>query len=432
MQERKDILFSPEPATLTKEVRQRLERVTSSFNTSPQAIIVLSLGSSLEYGWEIEKRLACLYQGTEIGEWFLGKGILRGYMQTLVDMGLVWQDSGERDRRGRVLRRFALTAFGLLYGQPIAAAFVDFEKRHKASFNPIFGQTAVNQEGKTRAPTTRSLTLLILRSGGKSIAEIERVMGTYGITKDVVAEAVVALTQGGMVVRRGLRVSMPWTEYGFRDIPAQAKTGPVEKKPLTSRVLDICEEIKAKGGERVTRREVYDRLPPSIKENRDRRVFLTEITTILRRFEERGYLERRLFEGRKRYPDVELTEKGELLVEEFVLPLIDALSGGETLTQWRQELLPHVKGALGLHAQETGRLYYPHSKSRRKEQYRQDEVLILSLFGEEGGFPKPQTAYQLLLKAGIPPRTLKRHLRELLRKGEISRVVVDGRNCYLC
>lgn len=431
MKERKDFLFQPESIALTKEVRERLERVTSAFNTSPQAIITLRLSSSLEYGWKIGKRLGDLYQGTEIEKWFPGKGILKSYMQTLIDMGIVWQDSTELDRRGKVLRRFALTNFGLLYGQPVAAAFVDFEQRRKESFNPILGQTAVNYEGKNRAPITRSLTLLVLRNGGKSMAEIEKALVAYGITKDVIAEAVVALAQAGMVVRKGLRMSMPWVEYEFTNIPApQGRIVHTEKKTLISRVVDICEEIKAEGGSGVTRRMVYTRLPGSIKENRDRRIFLIEITTILRRLEERGYLERGLFKDRKRYPDIELTDKGELLADEFILPLTDALSGGETLSQWREVLLPGVKENLGFYAQETGRLYYPHSKSGRKEQHQQDQESILSLLEEEGASAKPQTVYRLSVEAGVPLRTLKRHLRGLLREGKISRVVVDGRNCY--
>lgn len=429
MKERKGFLLQPESMALTKEVRERLERVTSAFNTSPQAIITLRLSSSLEYGRKIEKRLGDLYQGTEIEKWFLG-GILKSYMQTLIDMGIVWQDSTELDRRGKVLRRFALTDFGLLYGQPIAAAFVDFEQRRKESFNPILGQTAVNYEGKNRAPITRSLTLLVLRNGGKSIAEIERALVMYGITKDVIAEAVVALSQAGMVAYRGLRRYMPWVEYGFTNIPAQGRIVHTEKKTLVSRVVDICEEIKAEGGSGVTRRMVYARLPGSIKENRDRRIFLIEITTILRRLEGRGYLERGLFKGGEKYPDVELTGKGELLVDEFILPLTDALSGGEILPRWREDLLPCVKKDLSFYAQETGRLYYPHSKSGRKEQHQQDQASILSLLEEEGASAKPQTVYQLSVEAGVPLRTLKRHLKGLLRDGKISRVVVDGRNCY--
>lgn len=414
------------------EVQERLRRVVSSFNTSPEAIITLLLTEELEFGWRITRRLGSLYETTAMGGFF--PNTFRPYSETLQSMGIVAENRSVLDNRGRTMKRFCLTDFGSRYAQPAAAAFVDFELRHRMSLYPVLGQTAKTGQSVERAPLTRTLILLVLQSGERSVRETEKGIGLSQVEWGDVGESLVELARAGVVEFTSLglqREGIPYrlTGKSKEQLLHGKRSGRGATQSIVSAAIDICEVFRERGGV-VTRRMVYDLLPSEIKANRDEEMLLVVINTIFRRLEKEGYLARDQFRGGEKQSWAKLTDRGQTVVNELLLPLVDALSGGPMLQRWREMVLPLVQQSLGTYARETAEFYYPYSKSGRRKVWEWDRNAIRAVLTRLEPDSWGLTAYDVAQRVGIPKKTASRHIKRLFAEGEVHRVRIRGVHYY--
>lgn len=403
-------------------IEGRMEAILSSFNVSPKTVTMLLLSEAITDPSSLSRTFRDTVVGSSISE-FDVKTASSYCHQSLCPIGLVAEEITLDYYGHDKIIGFALTRAGSEYGQPIAAFFLDFERKNGISLYPIFGQTQ-KARGEHRGPINRAQILKELQEGEKREVEIATQLG---ISIKTTGNSLTALQRAGVISYHSVKTHTGREKISFT--PTEMDITKVQPIPhsvaLTRDIVGLCQTLSQEGIS-VTTSSIYDHLPQKYKR---RRYLNNAISGVLSGLAEQGFLERiRGFKMKERQSTAKLTEKGRLLVEELIIPLEDALSDGSSLQMLRSQVLPQVRRDLPVYARETANLYYAHSRSfgsKGGKEERQTHVLSYLLLKPEG-----VSIEELSTELGKSPFTIRDDLKYLMKEGQIVRIKKRGVTYY--
>lgn len=396
-----------------RDLDGKLEAIFASFNASPKAAVQLILSESVTGRDDLNREFRRLTVGTSL-ESFHNDTASRYTEDSLCRIGLV--------AKGVILDLFghekvigyALTRSGKRYGQPAAAKMLEFESQNGFSLSPIFGKTQLSK-GDRRAPLTRAKILRFLNGGTKREIDIAVALG---VNHELVRSSCVALAEAGAVEFDSIKPQTGEDQVSF-ELGDIGKLNPKSDVVLTRKIAQICMEL-AKNGEQITQSSVFSMLPEG--RNRSPKSLAINISHALNDLaENQGFLKRGKYRGAETLSVIKLKDKGIVIVEELIEPILNMLANGDQLHEFTANVLPRVKGNLEHYVKETVDLYYPYSKSYAIEDKSNRKRMVMA--GLDMG---KITAQQLATKLGMNAGTCGKDLQYLIRKGIATRQKING------
>lgn len=433
MQERvpiqeESILPGREKVEFPKDPQERWGALLSSFNTGTKAVTLLLLpdGSYISSG-DLATRFRELVVGTAMAS-VDSKTSTSYCLHTLCPIGLVAREY-TIDRFGsQQLVGFGLTAAGKEYGMPAACLTLDFEDKHKISLYQVLGATQNSSTEVQRAPYTRALILQLLSKANQSLREAD-IVQELKIPLPVAGSSLSGLKRAGAITYEAVTFQTGETQvsYSFKESPISEIKPYGNYSKMTQRIAQICQEL-ATGGLAITQESVYRGIPKEITNRWQKKSLRMVINNMLSHLADQGYLQRGQFKGSEKLSSAKITAKGRLIVDGFLTPLL-GLACDDNIERERinKEVVPKVLANRFLYAQNSARLYYPHSQSFKiREHLANIEKIKNFLLANSVGL----TAVDFSEMTGLNKQTCRRILASLEESGEAVREKRKGVNYY--
>ena len=385
-----------------------LERVgnnLAAYNSSAKALTQLLITSQPVTRLELSKRFEASVAGTAL-EATDSYNVNKYCRHSLCPLGLVVHEQMPSSGRYPYVITYALTAAGRRYGQPAAAAFLEFELKNGFSLFPVLGATFSTTTDDPKPKLTRALILCELMKGSKRAIELATSLGR---SESVIKRTLPLLARCGVITYTTLNTRTQETQVTF--ILAKTATGDVVPVSRYSRLTPIIAQICKVLDKRripITQSAVSSRVRNKREKSNQGASLNTLVNEVLSGLVKQGYLKREKF-SRNTKSMATITAKGICVVENLIIPLMEAMQDGSSLTRWQQTLLPKVQSNLSLYAEKTGALYYPFSKSRDKVERTNRLSLLKKLLQTGNG----KTISQLARVLGVNQMTISLYLNQL-------------------
>lgn len=400
-----------------KDPWERFGMLLSALNISTKDGALLLLGRSLTPTTDLEEMFYSLYKGTEIANF--SHKTAPGYChQSLCPIGLVAQEITQDSWGKEKIIGYMITDAGEQYGQPVATAILDFEKRNGFSLYPILGGTAKAPGASIRAPFLRGKILLSLRGGVKRESDIATELK---LSASTIGGALAELSQAEVISYNALSLATGKVQVVYVLGDTEVLTKPVwGDRALTKEVVIIAKQITEQRMS-ITEANVFPLLTEDIRKRRKERWLRKRIAITLSGLAIQGYLKRGEFKGGETESHAWLTPKGEV-IEEFLRDLLDAVSDGPTLARLRQELLPKVKNKLSEYARVAGELYYPYSRSAMVKEHNYHRARIQEIIQSQPNLTVDDMGENLEREGlKLSKRFLRNVLLELTNRHRVAR-----------
>lgn len=395
-----------------RDIDRRRESIFSAFNAAPKAVVQLLLRDYMIDTHSLDR----LFRGSVIGSQLsvIRDDAASSYCEdSLCKVGLVAEEVTMDYFGEEKLIGFVTTQEGEKYGKPAAALFLLFENAHNMSMYPVFGQSGLRADAIQRAPLTRSKILKLLRKG--PLREVD-ICSELNISHQMARDNLVALRSAGAV-----NYEFGRTEYFA--IPGAGGSTRLFRgyRTLEDEIMSICGNFPLESP--ITPDGVYQRLSDEAMVGRSEPFVRQRISSTLSSASSQGLLRRGKFRGTEVLSNAELTDKGELIVDELIDILEDALNDGPSLDRLRN-IQARVQANLGRYAVTACDLYYPHSRSHqmRDRINRQGRVRELLMEAADG-----ITVQEVSSSLGIGELTSRRDLMVFVQDGQAERRKVKGK-----
>ncbi len=221
---------------------------------------------------------------------------------------------------------FAITKEGQEMGIPLAGLLLDFSERHNTSLNKLFGSTVSRspvqntQEGiefKKRSPTNAVKVLYeIVTSPHLPIRETDIARET-GITEKYIQVYLERLAESGLIQYKQKKANESYSLYKLSpNTPKEEQPPPFKsQKTLTNLIFNIFKENPDR---RLTSANIYNLLPPEIKEKWKKQEWTTHsISSILAYLARNKYLDIENFHYGK-VSEIDITDDQRTILTELI------------------------------------------------------------------------------------------------------------------
>lgn len=278
---------------------------------------------------------------------------------------------------------YALTRAGIEFGQPCAAKILEFEREEGYSIYPIFGGIGRKSNLGKEVPFIRARILFELAKHD-SLREVD-ISQMLGIYPGTAKRSLEALVRAEAVEYHSVHPQTGKTKVDYRTgNPSVIVRTVGTASVFTDEVAKVSFELSRQGIP-ITQGAVFDRLPLGVRAGWKEKVLRHQISATLSGPTEQGFLERGLFKGHQRQSIASLTDKGRVVAEELIKPLLAALGDIRELEYIGKHVLPKVLTNLPEYAQITGDLYYPYSRAGRKRERGDTIIKALEYIKENPG-----------------------------------------------
>lgn len=397
----------------SEEDWEKAGRVLSGINNGVKAALFVDIAQGTNPGTylpveNIVDNFKRMFAGTKLLEAF-GKNtksqVILYCQQSLCDVGVL---TAEYNLAGELIG-FGVTEDGLALGLPHALRVLQWENKEHAkneSVHSILGQT--NSPGETRAPykTARMLEYLYRHPYNVREADLIEILGMNHINFE---HALLRVDQDHLGLVHHIRRQI---EYVQDENKSLEQAGYITTNyRLRYAVISV---IQQKGlGEKHSRfsvADIFEVLPQEIRKNRSERSLKSNISKILGTLARGGFLQRAGdFKENEKQSDISLTQKGRAFVVGIILPVL--------LNTPTQSLTASISQL----AQNSAELYYPHSRSHKKREQKNNSRKILEAILE-----KPQTARELAVKLNLPHTYISDALRPHIKDSSEVIKEIDG------
>lgn len=398
---------------------ERAGLLLASFNASPKAADQMILTPSTTSTADVNRRFRELYAGTDFGDNLRNREMGTEYLRaTLYPIGLVAEEISINYFGVSKITGYSLTDAGIQYGQPGAAKFLEFETEEGFSLYPIFGKTGTSSPDEIRTPLIRAKILMSLLGRKQRVIDLAKVVGMH---QTQLHPTLNLLRNAEVITYDSINFKTGRQQLTYELTPTfEGDILPVNhNKEFTTMLIHICTQL-TRNGIPLTQQNIFEQLPPEVAERWKRKDLLkARISQILLGLSQQGYLQRLKFKSGE-FSSVDLTDKGAIVVTKLLHPLLDAMQDGETLTQWRADILPRVSANLDTYVKTTANLYYPYSKSAKLQKHVEYVSGIEALLGGQAEREKGMTVSEIAATLGIHRRTVAHYLDELKALGKIK------------
>ena len=384
---------------------ERVGNILAAYNASSKALAHLLVTRAPATRLELSKRFEVIVAGTALEETD-SYNVNRYCRHSLCPLGLVVHEQLPASGRYGYQITYALTDAGRKYGQPAAAAFLEFERKYGFSLFPIFGSTHSTMVDGPKPPLTRALILCELMSGSKRAIDLTKRLNRSELA---IGRSLHLLARSGAISYETLNQKTQETQVtltlGKRAPDRVVPVGGYSR--LTPLIVDICLSLE-KRRVPITHSAVRTMVRKKHQSRGTDTSLSSSIATVLSGLIQQGYLKRKKFSQHTKSMAT-ITPKGRCVVTELIQPLMKAMQERGQLLSWQRDLLPKVLTHLSEYAEQTGNLYYPLSKSRDKLARQERLELLLKLLQTGNG----KTVNQLARTLRISKVTVSQYLSQL-------------------
>lgn len=387
---------------------RRLNALLSAFNISPAAVTYL-LVPDFRYITltDLRDHFYDVFDGTKVVG-FRPDALLR-YCSKLSRTGLVSEHTENLGKEKLV--EFTHTETGRKYGTIAACLGPYFEQQHQQSLYPVLGQASTNSPEQLRAPYTRARILLLLDKRPKlSRAEVCKELDIDEVT---VGQNLEALAKAGAINYEAVTLHTGKTQVSYSGselLVSEAIGHENGRSTFEQEVKRCCEKLV---GEAITQEAIFRTLPQEIRDRyKNERNLRNLINKTLSDLSSKLYLQRGKFKGKEVQSVARISERGKTIVKDFLSPLIVLAQDDDVEREWLK-IVPQVKENLKFYAQNSAKLYYPHSKSFKM---RQNQENIARLNGILSDNSEELTASELSDQLGLSRRTIYSYLASMTSK----------------
>ena len=317
---------------------ERVGNILAAYNASAKALTQLIVTREPATRLELSKRFETIVSGTAL-ETTDSYNVNVYCSYTLCPLGLVAEEKMPSSGRYSYVISYSLTAAGIRYGQPTAAAFLTFEQENGFSLFPILGPTSSNTPNDPKPPLTRAMLLCELAKGSKRASELAEIIHR---SESVTQRSLANLSRAGAVTYSTLDTHTDETQVTFSvaELPV-SQVAPVHGfSKVTITIAQICIQM-SKRHIPITQSTVSAALREEQKRKTTDLSLRKMVNDVLAGLAEQGYLKRLQF-SRHNKSMATITTKGLCVVEKLIKPLMEAMQDGATLNRWQQSFLPMV------------------------------------------------------------------------------------------
>jgi DNA-binding PadR family transcriptional regulator len=375
-------------------------------NMAPKSILVYSF--PMEEPYETVQKLTETFHEYAFETPFenIRRAIIQDYYEhSLQGAGLVAKAVDVQRADVEVPVGYALTEAGKIYGKRAAALALRLEGTYPdIDIYQIFGATASTSEKGLRAPYIRARILLNIAAGAEDPLSFISVSSSYRTLEALQETGVIRfsrerLDRASKTYKRG--------DASFEDL-SKAKMS-----ELKTAALKTC-EVFFQQGKIVTSeslaREIYPQFEKSWKLPSVKQV----LGPILIQLEEAGYMHRITERWSVRST---LTEKGRIVLEEFIYPLLGLLSDDpDAIDYIDTQILPDVHQNILTYVPLALNRYYPHSRQAARERMIRADDYILDAIATRGD---TVSVKQIAKELNVPYDSLFKRVIGLVNSGKL-------------
>ncbi len=394
----------------SETTHQALEDAAVCFNISPKTAVALALTGHVTSKRDIQEWFTTTFNGTSVGEFKAQQGV--AYCATLAQFGMA----------EKVGSGYKATPKGIEM-QPVAARILQFENDETYSLYPELGQTQTSAQ--QRAPINRIKMLLYLAHDTKR-DDFEQALH---MKNSVILETLFSLQKTGILTYDPFILHYIGQSVQYEFVKGwDTKPTPSirDSRRLTDLVVEACKKLHEQNKPLLpvfVDQLLTSDIPSPKSEPRKR-----EVSRMMSGLAKAGILSRiSTIKTKAMVQSATLTDRGKKLVYNLLIPLVDAVNNGETLQQWKEDVLPSVRRNLVPIARHTAELYYPHSnqfKETRRSELMDDIIeyvqRLQDVFTNEFGEPEMR-AEDIALLTETNCHTTYTLLEELVRQGRITK-----------
>lgn len=382
-------------------------------NTLKSAVFLLTPTVGQIRAFDLENAFADILSGTAMQ--VISKHTVRSYIiSSLMPGGLIGQTRIVDEKKPTQTYYFQ-TESGQKYGLQAAVLGLDFEMRNKISLVNIFGESGVSSD--VRAPFVRAEILQLLATSKGPLTRKE-IADTLGYAPEVVGIELEDLAGNGFVeYKSALRDNKSIVE--FEVSPDTQLPLPTRRQTSKDAIVNICQQL-ADSQIPITTGSVRSRLINGfVGQWRTEQALNTYLSHVLNDLAKRGFLRKPLFIGREKLSTATITDKGKVIVDEFIQPLHDIAEDKPGREYVHKTILLNVLRNLREYVANSADLYFPHSRNGGRSQ---DTTGILkTIQAAKRGI----SIRQISEKLGLPKHLVRKNIAAL-RAGNLIKVDSKG------
>lgn len=313
-------VYSKEQESFPRKLEDRIETILASVNSEIKQLILIFLGNNFVNSYDLIKEFKDVIKP----KWIPSNSSIRENLEYLFSNGLTEQGEVEFEGKAIIVPAYRTSKANEKYGKAIAAFSLMYAVNTGTSMYTYFGQTS--SSGETRSGFNRFRLLKLIYNGAKTEAELGE---KTGLAQDSIRQPLKIFHDLGLIIYRSLDIRERAESYSLNP---KYKGKPQNVMPLgrLTKLTRLVAEKSYELGENFGNFGIDD-----IMDALGGKYSRMTVGRVLLHLAKQGLL-------KNPYPTtsfsyIKMTKKGRKFVEDYLLPLENALKGGKELEDMQKQ-----------------------------------------------------------------------------------------------